>query len=1744
LIVRDGWLRVAVLATTACLAAPFVLPDGPAPFVGEGQAPGASDQAGGPGPDLAAALPTAPSTAGSAPASPAQASKVAELLASGFTENRGQFGESEVRFVGTAAGMRVGLAPSGLFLFIPPSAKGPVLPPLPARPTLVPGGPAALEAREAGLVHIEFVGARLVEPRGSAPLPFPSNYFLGRGPGWTNVPTFGEVLYPSLYQGIDLAYRMTPQGPKYEFRVAAGADETAITLRYTGARAVEITGAGDLLLHTSAGDLVDSAPTALEGESPTRCSFALAAPNDVSFRCQRDSPDAALTIDPLVYSTFLGGTGGDGVNRVVVGPSGRLLATGSTGSDDFPTSLGALYATAPGGGDAFVLRLNDNGSGLDFATYLGGSGYEVPWGLGLDGNGSIFVSGYTYSDDFPKTANSLYSNVTLDTGNSTEADVFVTRLSSSGTLLDYSTYLGGSGADMAYDMAVDSGGSAYVVGETASSDFPTTNGSLPFDPARFANGNPAFVAKIAPNGDALEYCTFLSGTDGDDLAYAVEVDAAGQAFVAGDTTSSDFPTTSGAYDTQRDGTRDGFLTKLSENASAIVYSTFLGGSDNEGISGLDLGANGTAHVVGATASSDFPSTSGAYDTNASNGTFVSRFDANGTSLLYSTFLGVSGLDVAVSSTGYAYVVGYARAAAPVTPDAVNWTHSGNNDGYLGVLDAGGSDLLYGSFLGGTANDLLRGVDVDANGTAYFGGGTLSSRFPVSSSAFQQSYAGSGDGVLGSVDFPAEGEVRVLTDPPGLELDLNGTRVFSNATLNCTARTNLTLSAPSPQGSNDTRYVFENWSDRGTQNHTSRCFVGAVFIAHFSMQHRVNISASPAGRNLTVDGVSSAGPQSYWWVNGSSHGLNVTSPQPVANGSRYVFSGWSDGGAMNRTVTVEGPLNLTATFTLEHLVELWTSPAGRELVLDSAPAPAPQSNWWADGSTHYLSVDSPQVVNDTRYLFLNWSDGGARNRTLVVSGPLNMTANLTTEHLLRLATLPDGRDLIADGVPVVAPRSFWWLADSDHVLNISSPQVVGDTRYVFANWSDGVTADRAIRMSGPLNLTANFTTEHLVRLTTLPDGRDLTVDGAGVTAPQSFWWQDGSRHVLNTSATQLVGDTRYLFVSWSNGRAINHAIIVAGPLNLTANFNTEHRASVATVPAGRQVVVDGVGVAAPWFWWWAEGSNHTFDVQSPQAVSTTRYQFVSWSDGGPQRHSTVVTAPFSLTATFAVEHLAELVTSPSGLEVLVDGVRYPTPASLWWLEGSLHDVEAPSPQPSGDLRYVFANWSNGGASNQSLAGASPFRLTASYSTEYNVTFDTVPAGLLVLVDGVAAASPATFWWAAGAFHTIGADSPQVDGDIRWSFLAWSDSGARSHQVTVGAPRQFSATFQAEYLVTFDTDPPGLPLEIDGSAAPAPRSFWWRIGESHQLGAQATVADGGARHLFSAWSDDGDRVHTVVVAGAGRFVATFTTEYQLRISTDPEAFLRLTVDGVNVTAPTTVWWASGSVHRVAAPSPQGTGNSRHVFRGWANETAPQDRTFTTTAAANLTALFDLEFLVNVATTPAGLSVTVDGVPTLAPAALWWKANTTHTLDLEAEQTLGGARYRFDAWSQGGLRAQSFTAGAPIDLRASFVPAASGSDSGGFGAMIPIVLVVAAAGAGLALVLVRRRRSAAPGSEDEAAASAAALHALTDGSAGAPAAAAGAETTVPADAETVPCPQCEYPIGVGVTPCPNCGLDLLWQ
>jgi hypothetical protein len=482
----------------------------------------------------------------------------------------------------------------------------------------------------------------------------------------------------------------------------------------------------------------------------------------------------------LDYSTFLGGNGMDEAYAVVTDAAGNTYVTGTTSAANYPVSAGAFDQSLDGIYDAFVAKFRPDGSRA-WATYLGGSGEERGHGIAVDGAGNVFVLGRTNSTDFPTTAGSF--DTTFNGG----VDAFVTKLGADGTVLVYSTYLGGADFEMdeGFDalarrvgaIAVDSAGNAYVTGSTKSTDFPATAGAFR---TAHAGLNDVFVSKLNPSGTQLVYSTFLGGDD-NDRGHGIAVDSAGNAFVSGEAVSRDFPTTADAFQTTSGGGfSDLFVTRLNAAGSALTYSTYLGGTGSELPGRLALDSGGNVYASGSTASFDFPTTAGAFQTAKASGgfdAFVTKLNAAGSALLYSTYLGGTfgddyGEGIAVDDSGRAYVTGYSPSGAFPVIDAFQPGRSGVNDAFVSSLNATGSALIYSSYLGGGAGagtESGYGIAVEADGTAHVVGKTNSSgefnrpAFPTTDDAFQTTSGGGANDafvVRVSADVPAPPSISI------------------------------------------------------------------------------------------------------------------------------------------------------------------------------------------------------------------------------------------------------------------------------------------------------------------------------------------------------------------------------------------------------------------------------------------------------------------------------------------------------------------------------------------------------------------------------------------------------------------------------------------------------------------------------------------------------------------------------------------------------------------------------------------------------------------------------------------------------------------------------------------------------------------------------------------------------------------------------------------------------------------------
>ena len=598
--------------------------------------------------------------------------------------------------------------------------------------------------------------------------------FVGNDPTrWrSHLPTYRQVDYRSLWSGVDAHFREEGGQFKYEFVVYPGGDVNSIQLAYEGATDLAIDEkSGVLRIGTPMGWLTDAQPTSYQvigGRTMPVDSHFVLAPSAIERHAYRFSvgsydPRYPLVIDPgIIYSTFVGGSAGDGGLGITTDALGNVYVSGATPAVNFPVTPGVIDSTTDGV-NAVIMKLDVSGENLLYATFFGGSGYDDARGIAVDSEGNIYAAGQTDSPDLSTTTGAF--DITHNGGN----DGYIIKLDGTMSALLFSTYLGGVGDDRIRGLVIDGSNNIYVAGQSSSDDYPTTPNA--YDPTH-NTGHDVIVAKLDSTGSTLLYSTFV-GASNIDVGFDVEVNGNG-VYVTGQTGSLDFPTTPGAYSTAYSLTGDGFLFRLdigTPGASGLVYSTYIGGSDDDRSRSLDIDAGGNAYITGYTSSINFPTTSGVFDTthNGLVDTFVAKFDPAG-QLLYSSLLGGTGDDkggrgISVDPWGNAYITGYTSSIDfPTTLDALDTTHNGNNDAYIAKFDATGG-LLYSTLLGGSGDDRGQRITTDMAGNAY-ATGQAATGFPTTMGAYDTTNNGGTDVFITKV-----GESLEICD--GVDNDLDG-----------------------------------------------------------------------------------------------------------------------------------------------------------------------------------------------------------------------------------------------------------------------------------------------------------------------------------------------------------------------------------------------------------------------------------------------------------------------------------------------------------------------------------------------------------------------------------------------------------------------------------------------------------------------------------------------------------------------------------------------------------------------------------------------------------------------------------------------------------------------------------------------------------------------------------------------------------------------------------------------------------
>ncbi len=675
-------------------------------------------------------------------------------------------------------------------------------------------------------VQMQFTGAsRQSVVRGDNELAGKINYLTGSQPAqWrAGVPTFARVRVAEIYPGIDLVYYGNQQRLEYDFTVAAGVNPGTIAIHFSGADKISVNAQGELVLQLGRDEMVQPRPVIYQTVGGVRREvsggYRMLGSQDVAFNVGSYDRSLPLVIDPVLdYSTYFGGTDVDTAWSVAVCPTdGSVFIAGQTRSEkaikntknpsDFTkgapfSTPGAIQEDFGGGkitGDGFVARFDNTGTNLIYLTYLGGSDDDFVASVTVDAAGNAFVTGFTDSPDFP-TTNAVYPTINGTVNKRTNfypGDAFVTELDPSGSNLVFSTFFGGSGLDSGNSIALDSSGNIYVAGSTDSTNMPTLNPVVfhltgsPYPTLDHMVGtNNAFVIKLGAGGSPLIYATYLGGFTYD-VAEGIAVDAAGSAILTGFTISTNFPTVNAISAELNEGgnkknndykgkknTRtiayDAFVTKLSPAGDSLVYSTFLGSTNNDVGYKVACDAAGNAYVTGYTASPNFPNTvtntpglfsqvvsnkNGSANNAAGNpDAFLTKIDPNG-ALVYSAMFGGKksdiGYGVAVDPLGDAFVVGTTFSKDFPTnntaPD-LDAKLAGNSDIFVMALNPDASAVLYSGYFGGKKSVNGYGIAVDAAGNAYIAGQTSSKKFTITN-AFQPFRNGKGDAVLFKISPP-------------------------------------------------------------------------------------------------------------------------------------------------------------------------------------------------------------------------------------------------------------------------------------------------------------------------------------------------------------------------------------------------------------------------------------------------------------------------------------------------------------------------------------------------------------------------------------------------------------------------------------------------------------------------------------------------------------------------------------------------------------------------------------------------------------------------------------------------------------------------------------------------------------------------------------------------------------------------------------------------------------------------------
>jgi hypothetical protein len=641
-----------------------------------------------------------------------------------FEANQGQ-AASSAQFVSAGRGYKLQLSPSNAELTVrQPSSKGR----LALSMSLVNADPSA-------------------EMHGLDRLPTRANYFIGndRSKWHTNIPTFARVICEKVYPGVDMIYYGSRKQLEYDFVVAPGADPDSIRLRFEDAQKTAVDAEGNLVIQTEETEIRHNKPVAYQETDGVRrevsVAFNLLTDGTAGFQIGDYDKSKELVIDPvLVFSTYLGGSLDDFGRGIFVDSTGSAYIVGDSQSSDFTHG-------AADNADIFIGKFVPNGGFFSY-TFFGGMKNEFATGLAVDANGNTYISGSTQSDN-------LGGPMSINPALSGPSDAFVIKLNPTTGIFFYSTIVGGAGDETGVSIAIDGAGNAYISGKTTSTDFPTANAIQ----SSFGGGDSdAFVSKIAPDGLSLVYSTYLGGSGAENLAdrSGIAVDPAGNAYVTGDTQSADFPVNNAVRSTKSGGqsSLDAYVSKIDPTGSSFVYSTYLGGDEDDNGLGIAADSSGNAYVTGRTRSSSFTGSGSTRQPTGTSDAFVAKLNPTGSAFGYLTFIGgangnESANAIVVDASNNAYVTGSAGPGF-ATVKSVQSYFSGGDDVFVARLSSAGA-INFSTYLGGSGDEAGLGIAVDSAGSIYVTGFTDSGTDLLTREAIRTENAGATDVFVAKID---------------------------------------------------------------------------------------------------------------------------------------------------------------------------------------------------------------------------------------------------------------------------------------------------------------------------------------------------------------------------------------------------------------------------------------------------------------------------------------------------------------------------------------------------------------------------------------------------------------------------------------------------------------------------------------------------------------------------------------------------------------------------------------------------------------------------------------------------------------------------------------------------------------------------------------------------------------------------------------------------------------------------------